>query len=48
MLYDLTNAYFEGRKEGSKLAQYGRSKEKRNDAKLVVLALAMNPEEFIK
>jgi hypothetical protein len=48
MLYDLTNTYFEGRKLGSKLAQYGRSKEKRNDAKLVVLALVVNPEGFIK
>jgi hypothetical protein len=48
MLYDLTNTYFEGRKEGSKLAKYGRSKEKRNDAKLVVLAMVINPEGFIK
>lgn len=48
MLYDLTNTYFEGRKQGSRLAQYGRSKEKRNDAKLVVLALVVNPEGFIK
>jgi len=48
MLYDLTNTYFEGRKEGSKLAKYGRSKEKRSDAKLVVLALVVNPEGFIK
>lgn len=48
MLYDLTNTYFEGRKQGSRLAQYGRSKEKRNDAKLVVLALVINPEGFIK
>lgn len=48
MLYDLTNTYFEGRKEGSRLAQYGRSKEKRSDAKLVVLALVVNPEGFIK
>jgi len=48
MLYDLTNTYFEGRKEGSKLARYGRSKEKRSDAKLVVLALVVNPEGFIK
>jgi hypothetical protein len=48
MLYDLTNTYFEGRKAGSKLAQYGRSKEKRSDAKLVVLALVVNPEGFIK
>jgi hypothetical protein len=35
ILYDLTNTYFEGRKQGSKLAKYGRSKEKRSDAKLV-------------
>jgi len=48
VLYDLTNTYFEGRKQGSKLAKFGRSKEKRSDAKLVVLALVVNPEGFIK
>jgi len=48
MLYDLTNTYFEGRKQGSNLAKYGRNKEKRNDVKLVVLALVVNPEGFIK
>lgn len=48
MLYDLTNTYFEGRKTGSSLAKFGRSKEKRSDAKLVVLALVVNPEGFIK
>ena len=48
MLYDLTNTYFEGSKEGSQLAKFGRSKEKRSDAKLVVLALVVNPEGFIK
>jgi len=48
VLYDLTNTYFEGRKLGSRLAQYYRSKEKRDDAKLVVLALVVNPEGFIK
>jgi len=48
MLFDLTNTYFEGRKENSKLARFGRSKEKRSDAKLVVLALVVNPEGFIK
>ncbi len=48
MLYDLTNTYFEGRKTGSKLAKFGRNKEKRNDAKLIVLALVVNPEGFIK
>jgi hypothetical protein len=48
ILYDLTNTYFEGRKQCSKLAKYGRSKEKRSDAKLVVLGLVINPEGFIK
>jgi transposase len=32
----------------SRIAKYGRSKEKRNDAKLIVLALVVNPEEFIQ
>lgn len=48
VLYDLTNTYFEGQYNGSKLAKYGRSKEKRNDAKLVVLALVVNIYGFIK
>lgn len=48
MLYDLTNTYFEGTKNNSQLARYGRSKEKRNDAKLVVLAMVINTEGFIK
>jgi hypothetical protein len=48
ILYDLTNTYFEGEKRGSRLARFGRSKEKRSDAKLVVLALVINPFGFIK
>jgi transposase len=48
ILYDLTNTYFEGRKQNSTLSQFGRSKEKRNDAKLVVLAMVVNVEGFIK
>lgn len=48
ILYDLTNTYFEGRKVNSKLAQYGRSKEKRSDAKIIVLALVINAEGFLK
>lgn len=48
VLYDLTNTYFEGRYDHSKIARYGRSKEKRNDAKLVVLALVVNIYGFIK
>jgi transposase len=47
-LYDLTNFYFEGRKEGSTLAQFGRSKEKRSDAKLVSLALLTNGQGFVR
>jgi hypothetical protein len=31
--------YFEGRKKNSKIARFGRSKEKRSDCKIVVLAL---------
>jgi transposase len=46
-LYDLTNFYFEGRKEDSVLAQFGRSKEKRKDAKLVSLALLTNGRGFV-
>ena len=48
VLYDLINTYFEGQYNGSQLAAYGRSKEKRNDAKLVVLALVVNLYGFIK
>lgn len=48
ILYDLTNTYFEGEKRRSHLARFGRSKEKRKDAKLVVLALVINPFGFIK
>jgi len=48
ILYDLTNTYFEGEKRYSTLARHGRSKEKRSDCPLVVLALVVNVEGFIK
>ena len=48
ILFDLTNTYFEGRKIDSDLAQFGRSKEKRADAKLITLALVTNAEGFVK
>ena len=48
ILYDLTNTYFEGEKRNSKLAKFGRSKEKRSDCKLVVLALVVNIHGFVK
>jgi hypothetical protein len=47
VLYDLINTYFEGSKKGSKLAKHGRSKEKRSDAKLVVLALVLIPKDLL-
>jgi hypothetical protein len=48
IIYDLTNTYFEGRMQVSKIAAYGKSKEKRSDAKLVVLAVVVNAEGFLK
>ena len=41
-LFDLTNAYFEGRELGNGLAHYGHSKEKRYDCTLVSLALLVD------
>jgi transposase len=48
ILYDLTNTYFEGRMQSSRKARFGRSKEKRNDAKIIVLAVIVNIEGFLK
>jgi|WetSurMetagenome_2_1015567.scaffolds.fasta_scaffold86338_1 hypothetical protein len=48
ILYDLTNTYFEGRMAHSKMARFGRSKEKRSDARIVVLAVVINREGFLK
>ncbi len=41
ILYDLTNTYFEGQVRGSKIAKFGRSKEKRSDARIIVLAVVV-------
>lgn len=48
ILYDLTNTYFEGAVGSSKIAKFGRSKEKRSDARLIVLAVVVNTEGFLK
>lgn len=48
LLYDLTNTYFEGRMQGSSLAQYGRSKERRNDCPLVSMGLLTNVLGFVR
>ena len=48
VLYDLTNTYFESPKRDSKIAAYGKSKEKRNDCPLVTLALVVDGQGFPK
>lgn len=47
-LYDLTNTYFEGRCLSNPKAQYGRSKEKRNDCCLVALGMVLDSSGFPK
>ena len=47
-LFDLTNFYFKGSKQGSAKARFGPSKEKRSDCRLLALALAVNTEGFIR
>lgn len=48
VIFDISNTYFEGRKVGSNLAKYGRSKEKRNDCPLVVFTGVINAQGFIR
>lgn len=45
---DLTNSYFEGQAAGNPKAAWGRSKEKRNDCKLVTLGLIVDEAGFAK
>lgn len=46
--FDLTNTYFEGEALANPKARYGRSKEKRNDCKLVTLGLVIDEAGFSK
>lgn len=48
IIYDLTNMYFEGRMQGSEKAMFGRSKEKRNDCRLIGLSLAIDSIGFFR
>ncbi|MCD4789072.1 MAG: IS1634 family transposase [Bacteroidales bacterium] len=48
VIYDLTNMYFEGQMHGSKKAKFGRSKQKRNDRRLIGLALAIDSLGFVR
>ena len=47
LLFDITNTYFEGKYDISGICQYGRSKEKRSDCKIVVLAAVVNTEGLL-
>ncbi len=46
--FDLTNSYFEGAGGKNPKAAWGRSKEKRNDCKLVTLGLIIDEDGFSK
>ena len=48
VIYDLTNMYFEGQMLGSKKAKFGRSKQKRNDRRLIGLALSIDSLGFVR
>src|SRR5690625_502869 len=48
VIFDISNTYFEGVKSGSKLADFGRSKEKRTDCRLVVFTGVINAAGFIR
>ena len=48
VIYDLTNMYFEGQMNSSKKANFGRSKQKRNDRKLIGLALSIDELGFVR
>lgn len=46
LLYDLTNAYFEGNCKNNSRAKRGHSKEKRTDCPLVTLAIVIDSQGF--
>lgn len=48
VIFDISNTYFETGKRNSKLASYGRSKEKRSDCPLVVFNGVVNAQGFIR
>ena len=48
VIFDLTNMHFEGMMSGSKRAKFGRSKQKRNDCRLISLALTIDSLGFVR
>jgi len=48
VIYDLTNMHFEGQMGGSDKAEFGRSKQKRYDRRLIGLALSIDGLGFVR
>ncbi len=48
VIFDISNTYFETGKKNSKIAKYGRSKEKRTDCPIVVFTGVINSQGFIR
>ncbi|PRY85175.1 transposase [Marinilabilia salmonicolor] len=48
IIYDLTNMYFEGQMLSSKKADFGRSKQKRYDRRLIGLAISIDSMGFVR
>jgi transposase len=48
VIFDISNTYFETAKRGSKIAKYGRSKEKRKDCPLTVFTAVIDSRGFIR
>ena len=48
VIYDLTNMYFEGQMNSSEKAEFGRSKQKRSDRRLIGLALSIDGLGFVR
>jgi len=48
VIFDISNTYFETGKPQSEIAEYGRSKEKRDDCPVVVFTGVINPQGFIR
>lgn len=48
VIFDLTNMYFQGQMQGSKKADFGRSKQKQKGSKLIGLALSIDSLGFVR
>jgi transposase len=48
VIYDLTNMYFEGQMQSGNKADFGRSKQKRYDRRLIGLAISIDSMGFVR